>query len=128
MEAAGEGTPRPEEETPQPTNSSAGNRVLPSAESIRSVGGLVAVVMGLLAITVLAIATMAFVDSNRDANTLIPLTTAAFGVISAVVGAYLGIKIGTDQNRVLVADATDAHNKLLALHEKLQDSKSPQGL
>jgi hypothetical protein len=123
MEAAGQGNPRPEEDT----SSSAGNRVLPSAESIRSVGGLVSVVTGVLAISILAIATMAFVDSDRDANTLIPLTTAAFGVISAVVGAYLGIKIGTDQNKVLVADATDAHSKLLALHEKLHDSRSPQG-
>jgi hypothetical protein len=85
-------------ESPPPDCKRSRNRVLPSAASIRTVAGLVAVGFGVLAITVLAVATMAFVDSGKDATTLIPLTTAAFGVISAVVGAYLGIKIGTDQS------------------------------
>ncbi len=91
------------------------NRVLPSADSIQSIGGLVAVVVGVLAVTVLAIATMAFVESGKDANTLIPLSTAAFGVISAIVGAYLGIKIGTDQTKTLAQDASQAHAKLAAV-------------
>lgn len=75
------------------------NKVLPSAESIQSAGALVSVVIGVLAITGLAIATMAFIDSDKDATTLVPLSTAAFGVISAIVGAYLGIKIGTERVR-----------------------------
>jgi hypothetical protein len=91
------------------------NRVLPSADSIQSIGGLVAVVTGVLAVTVLAIATMAFVESGKDGNTLIPLSTAAFGVISAIVGAYLGIKIGTDQTKTLAQDASQAHAKLAAV-------------
>jgi hypothetical protein len=90
-------------------------RVLPSAESIQSIGGLVAVVVGVLAVTVLAIATMAFIESGKDANTLIPLSTAAFGVISALVGAYLGIKIGTDQSKTFAQDATQARAQLTAV-------------
>jgi hypothetical protein len=92
-----------------------GNKLLPSAESIQSIGGLVAVVIGVLAITALAISTMAFVDGGKDANTMIPLATSAFGVISAVVGAYLGIKIGTDQSKGLAKDASEAHAKLSAV-------------
>ena len=91
------------------------NRWLPNAASIQSIGGLVAVVVGVTAITALAIATMAFVGSDKDANTLIPLSTAAFGVISAIVGAYLGIKIGTDQTKTLAQDASQAHAKLSAV-------------
>jgi apolipoprotein N-acyltransferase len=91
------------------------NKILPTAESIQSVGGLVAVLFGVFAITALAISTMAFIDSGKDANTMIPLTTAAFGVISAVVGAYLGIKIGTDQSKGLAQDASEAHAKLAAV-------------
>jgi hypothetical protein len=98
-------------QSPQPER----NRILPSAESIQSIGGLVAVVVGVLAVTSLAIATMVFVNSGSDANTLIPLTTSAFGVISAVVGAYLGIKIGTDQSKGLAQDASQAHAKLAAV-------------
>lgn len=100
--------------TPQ-RSASQGNRVLPTAASVQSVAGLVAVVVGVLAVTALAIATMAFVDSGRDANTLIPLSTAAFGVISAVVGAYLGIKIGTDQSKTLVQEVTQTHARLAAV-------------
>jgi hypothetical protein len=95
-----------------------GNRLLPSAESIRSIGGLVSVVIGVFAITVLAVATMAFVDSGRDANTMIPLATAAFGVISALVGAYLGIKIGTDQSKVVAESASQGADRLAAMQDK----------
>lgn len=94
---------------------SSSNRFLPSAESIQSIGGLVAVVIGVTSVTLLAIVTMAFIGSDHDANTLVPLSTAAFGVISAVVGAYLGIKIGTDQSKGLAEDASQAHAKLAAV-------------
>ena len=90
------------------------NRVLPTAASIQSIGGLVAVVIGVLAVTGLAVATMAFISSGKDANSMIPLSTAAFGVISAIVGAYLGIKIGTDQSKGLAQDASEAHARLAA--------------
>lgn len=91
------------------------NKVLPNAESIRSVGGLIAVVVAVIAVTALAIATMAFIDSAKDANAEIPLATAAFGVISALVGAYLGIKIGTDQSTTFARDANQAHAQLGAM-------------
>ena len=104
--------------------SSAGqNKVLPTAESIRSVGGLVVVVIGVLAVTTLAIVTMALIRSGKDANSMIPLATAAFGVISAVVGAYLGIKIGSDQSATFAQDANRAHAQLGALQRFIPEDR-----
>ena len=104
-----------------------GNKVFPTAESIQSIGGLVAVVVGVGAITCLAIVTMALVDGHKEvANTLIPLTTSAFGVISAVVGAYLGIKIGTDQSKGLAEDASKAHATLAAVQALVPAEKNDE--
>jgi hypothetical protein len=114
--------------TQESTMSTRDNKVLPTAESIQSIGGLVAVVTGVLAITGLAIATMAFIDSGKDANTMIPLTTAAFGVISAVVGAYLGIKLGTDQSKGLAQDVSEAHVKLAAMQSLVPEEKQEEAL
>jgi uncharacterized integral membrane protein len=91
------------------------NKLFPTANSVRSVGALIAVVVGIVAVTILAVFTMAYIDSGKDANAMIPLATAAFGVISAVVGAYLGIKIGTDQSAGFAEEANRAHAKLGAL-------------
>jgi len=92
-----------------------GNRFLPTADSIRTIGGLVVVAIGVLAITILAVTTMAFIGSDKDGNTIVPLSTAAFGVISTIVGAYLGIKIGTDQTKTLAQSASEAHARLSAI-------------
>lgn len=97
------------------------NSFFPTAESIRTVGALVAVVIGVLAVTILAIVTMAFIDSGTNANTIIPLSTAAFGVISAIVGAYLGIKIGTDQSKDLAKEVSKAHTTLAEAIQKIGD-------
>lgn len=100
-----------------PASRGSQNEVLPTAESIRSVGGLVVVVIGVMAVTALAITTMAPIRSGKDANSMIPLATAAIGVISAVVGSYLGIKIGTDQSATFAEDANRAHAQLGALKQ-----------
>jgi hypothetical protein len=97
------------------------NSFFPTSESIKMVGGLIAVIVGVGAITTLAIVTMALIDSGANANTIIPLSTAAFGVISAIVGAYLGIKIGTDQTKELAKEVTQAHATLAEAVEKLGD-------
>ena len=62
------------------------------ADRVREIGGLVAVIAGLLAIT--GIATAALVAGTQIAATVAGSATA---VVGSVVGAYLGVKIGTDQ-------------------------------
>jgi hypothetical protein len=64
-----------------------------NAEGIKSIGGLIAVVVGITAVTALTIVTLTRLD-NKDSA--VAVTSSAFGIISAVVGAYLGIKISSD--------------------------------
>jgi len=77
-----------------------GNSV--NLDSIQTVGGLIAVVAALIAVTALTIYTLTELEST-DGNTAVAVTSSAFGIISAVVGAYLGIKITADTNREATA-------------------------
>lgn len=62
--------------------------------SLKSIGGLIAVVTAITAVTALTIVTLTQLGSNKDS--IVAVTSSAFGIISAVVGAYLGIKITAD--------------------------------
>lgn len=78
-------------------NGNGGNNGV-NLDNIRTVGGLVAVVAALIAVTALTIYTLAALDSSKE-NTVVGVTSSAFGIISAVTGAYLGIKITADTQR-----------------------------
>jgi hypothetical protein len=80
--------------------------------SIRAIGGLIAVVVGVTAVTGLAIVTLTQLESSNK-DSIVAITSSAFGIISAVVGAYLGIKISSETN----AKASDeAKNAAVAQH------------
>jgi hypothetical protein len=64
------------------------------SQHVREIGGLVAVVAGLLAIA--GIAAGALIADSQTAATIAGSTTA---VVGSIVGAYLGVKIGTDQTK-----------------------------
>jgi hypothetical protein len=63
-------------------------------EKVRTVGGLVAVVVGVVAVGVVAI--IALTQGTEIASTI---ASSAGGVIATIVGAYFGVKIGTDQSK-----------------------------
>jgi hypothetical protein len=63
--------------------------------SIKAISGLLAVLAAIVAVTALTIVTLATLGSGSKEST-IAVTSSAFGIISAVVGAYLGIKITAD--------------------------------
>jgi hypothetical protein len=73
---------------------------------IKEVGGLIAVVSGVAAVAILAIVTLTQLSGEK--SSIVAVSSSAFGVISAVVGAYLGIKASGDQNVSATADAKDA--------------------
>ncbi len=77
------------------------------AGSIKSIGGLIAVVAGITAVTALAIVTLAQLGSTNK-ESIVAVTSSAFGIISAVVGAYLGIKISADTSEKASDQAKDA--------------------
>jgi hypothetical protein len=66
-------------------------------ESIRAIGGLLVVVAGIVAVTALTIITLTRLGST-DEDSMVAVTSSAFGIISAVIGAYLGIKISAESN------------------------------
>jgi hypothetical protein len=76
------------------------------SETIRRLGGLIAVVVGITAVTALAIVTLTQLGDEKDS--LVAVTSSAFGIISAVVGAYLGIKITGDTSDKAVKEVKNA--------------------
>jgi hypothetical protein len=65
-----------------------------SAEKIKEIGGLVAVVAGVIAVAV--VAGGALIAGGDTAGTIAGTATAAIG---SMVGAYFGVKVGTDQTK-----------------------------
>lgn len=67
------------------------------SNSVKAVGGLIAVVTGITAVAALTVVTLTQLGTG-DKDSMVAVTSSAFGIISAVVGAYLGIKITADTN------------------------------
>jgi Na+/H+-dicarboxylate symporter len=65
-----------------------------AAEKIREVGGLAAVVVGVVSVAAVAIG--ALVVDSQIAGTIAASAAAAIG---SMVGAYFGVKVGTDQSK-----------------------------
>jgi hypothetical protein len=81
---------------------------------------LIAVAIGVTAVFLLALATvlvLAFKVASSSAA-ITGVASGAFGVIGSVVGAYFGVKAGTDQTKPLAeaATAASARATALALH------------
>ncbi|HWI96334.1 MAG TPA: hypothetical protein VNS60_09755 [Solirubrobacterales bacterium] len=77
------------------------------SETIRRLGGLIAVVVGITAVTALAIVTLTQLGHGQK-DSIVAVTSSAFGIISAVVGAYLGIKITGDTSDKAVKEVKNA--------------------
>jgi hypothetical protein len=97
---------------------------------LQAIGGLIAVAIGVTAVTALAIITITRFGSD-DKDSIVAVTSSAFGIISAVVGAYLGIKITADTSDKATAEARNAavaqheanvaQQKLSAVQSKAED-------
>lgn len=74
---------------------------------------MIAVVVAVIAVSGLAVFTITQLDTENQ-DSMIALASSAFGIISAVVGAYLGIKITADTHATATAQAKDA---AIAEHE-----------
>jgi hypothetical protein len=70
------------------------------AERIKLIGGLVAVGLGVTA--VLGIAVGALIVGTQTAATIAGSTA---GVVGSIVGAYFGVKVGTDQTKTALDQA-----------------------
>jgi len=62
------------------------------SEAIKAMGGLVAVVFGIAAVAVIAV--IAITKNTETASTIAGITA---GIVGSIVGAYFGVKVGSDQ-------------------------------
>jgi hypothetical protein len=60
-------------------------------ENVRAITGLLVVTVGILAVVALAVTAVLLLGSGNG-ESVVAITTAALGIISAVVSGYLGIK------------------------------------
>ena len=61
-------------------------------EGLKVIGGLVAVGIGLTALVLVVVLALIFKPDNTGGS----IATSAVGVVGSIIGAYFGVKIGTD--------------------------------
>jgi hypothetical protein len=90
-------------------------------ERLKTIAGLVAVIVGVVAVT--AIALLAIALTNGDPASI---ASSAGGVIATIVGAYFGVKSGTDRANAAGENqkAEAAKAQVYALH--LPAEKAPE--
>lgn len=67
------------------------------SDKVKTIGGLVAVAVGVLVVGLIAVIALI-----KDSDTSATIASSAGGVIATVVGAYFGVKVGSDQSRTAV--------------------------
>ena len=63
-----------------------------TSEQLRTITGLVAVVAGIIAVGALTVVTVKLLSGEENKEAIVAITTSAFGIVSTVVTAFLGIK------------------------------------
>jgi hypothetical protein len=108
---------------PPPTNGAdgTGSRIA----AIRQIGGLTAVAIGVGAVAALTIVALTAAPDLSETST-VAISTSAFGVISTVVGAFMGIKIGTDQTGKAIDDSKAAAATVALATRDLTDDEKVQ--
>jgi hypothetical protein len=80
------------------------------SHDIQVIGGLTAISLGLAAVLIIAMLAVVFV--RKDATQVAIVASSAFAVIGTLVGAYFGMKIGTDQTKAAM-EQTDRATKAM---------------
>lgn len=94
-------------------------------EKLRAVAGLAAVGGGIAAVIVIGLVTVAQLEGRS--SEIVAIATAAFGVISALVGAYLGIRVTAEQSSQARQSAEIAHAKLGVASAAVGELEPEQG-
>jgi uncharacterized protein YacL len=67
------------------------------SDKVKTIGGLVAVAVGVCVVGVIAVIALI-----KDSDTSATIASSAAGVIATIVGAYFGVKVGSDQSRTAI--------------------------
>ena len=92
----------PTQEQKEPEKQSSGGWV----EALRTIAGLLAVLLGLASLTLIALFGMGFVKTDNPS--VVSIATASFGVIGTVVGAYFGAKASNDSTQKAIESTQKA--------------------
>jgi len=92
------------------------------SESIKVIGGLIAVVAGLAVLVVIAVVAMREVHANSQS--IVSIATSAFGVVGTVIGAYFGVKVGSDGTQKAIAGMQGEAAKAQAFAAHLDPTKA----
>jgi uncharacterized protein YacL len=90
------------------------------SDKIKAIGGLVAVGAGVLAVALIAVIALI-----KDTSTASTIASATSGVIATIVGAYFGVKVGTDQGKTAMENqkAEAAKAQVFAAHLPADQAK-----
>ena len=88
------GDPEPSGRPPVGERSAATDKEPTWSDKVKTIGGLVAVAVGVSVVGVIAV--IALIKNSETAATI---ASSAGGVIATIVGAYFGVKVGTDQSK-----------------------------
>ena len=91
------------------------------SEKVKTIGGLVAVAVGVVVVGLIAVIALV-----KDSDTSATIASSAGGVIATIVGAYFGVKVGSDQTRTAIEGQKEeaAKAQVYAAHlppEKAED-------
>jgi hypothetical protein len=108
--APGAATPPADGGAENATSASTGGKI----DRLRVIGGLVALFLGLLAIIVVVIVALIVKPDTTGGG----VATSAIGVVGSMVGAYFGVKIGSDGTQQAVKAQQEEATKaqVFALH------------
>jgi hypothetical protein len=90
------------------------------SDKVKTVGGLVAVGFGVLAVGLIGVIALI-----KDTSTASTIASATSGVIATIVGAYFGVKVGTDQGKTAMENqkAEAAKAQVFAAHLPANQAK-----
>ncbi|MGN6379481.1 MAG: hypothetical protein ACTHNU_11065 [Gaiellales bacterium] len=89
------------------------------------IGGLLAVFFGLVALVVIAAVALSQVS---DSQSTVSIATSAFGVIGTVIGAYFGVKVGSDGTQKALSDLKEESAKAQAFAMHLDPAKAEEAI
>jgi uncharacterized protein YacL len=89
-------------------------------EKVKTIGGLVAVGIGVVVVGVISIIALI-----KDTSTAATIASSASGVVATIVGAYFGVKVGTDQGKTAMDNqkAEAAKAQVYAAHLPAENAK-----
>jgi hypothetical protein len=89
------------------------------SQSLRTVAGLLAVIAGVIVVAVIAGAAI-----SKNSQTAATIAASTTGAVATMVGAYFGVKVGTDQAKQALDAGTDQAKRALdAADQRAKEAK-----